>query len=335
MHQNFKDWSAEFEETLFEVNELNFEHEAIKLFHFQYHTNPVYKHYVDLTGKKWSSVGSIEEIPFLPIQFFKSHSITCGSFVPQLTFESSGTTQSTKSTHQVKKTSLYQKSFRLGFEKLYGPIKEYCIFALLPAYLERENSSLVFMANEMIKQSHDSDSGFFLTELDRLVHLLELKRRTETKTLLLGVSFALLDLAKKIDKKTFNNLLVMETGGMKGRRKEMIREELHAFLKDGFNAEVIHSEYGMTELLSQAYAVKNGLFECPPWMKVKIRKQDNPFQYCSNGETGAINIIDFANLYSCSFIQTDDLGKMHENNKFEVLGRFDQADVRGCNLLVI
>ncbi|MEQ8908340.1 MAG: acyl transferase [Vicingaceae bacterium] len=334
MHQNFQTWSEEFEQSIFKVDEHNFEVEAIKLFHFQYHTNPVYQEYVDLIGRPWTSVQSLEDIPFLPIQFFKTHPIKCGSFEPQAIFESSGTTQSVPSKHMIKKLSLYQKSFHLAFEKHYGAIQDYCILALLPAYLERTNSSLVYMANQMIEESKDIDSGFFLHELEKLKEVLQEKKKEGKKTLLLGVSFALLDLAEMHDIPTWDKLIVMETGGMKGRRKEMVREELHELLKAAFKQEQIHSEYGMTELLSQAYAQENGLFTAPSWMKVLVRQQEDPFRYCRAGETGALNIIDFANLHTCAFIQTDDLGREKEDGKFEVLGRFDQADVRGCNLLV-
>ncbi len=306
----------------------------MSVFKYQANQNKVYRNYINALGIDSSSVNSLQQIPFLPISFFKSHEVKCGSFESEITFESSGTTGQVRSKHAIKNREIYIKSFSKAFEQFYGNPKEYLILALLPSYLERQNSSLVFMANHLIQQSDFEESGFFLKDTDKLIATLKQAASKKQKTILLGVSFALLDLVEQYVIPKNPNLVVMETGGMKGKRKELIREELHAILKSGFHCDSIHSEYGMTELLSQAYASKNGQFSCPPWMRVLIRKQDNPFEYTQTNEVGAINIIDLANIYSCSFIQTDDLGKMQADGKFEVLGRFDQAEVRGCNLLV-
>tara|TARA_B100001109_G_scaffold255898_1_gene262750 strand:- start:8846 stop:9769 length:924 start_codon:yes stop_codon:yes gene_type:complete len=306
----------------------------LSVFKYQANQNKVYRNYINALGIDSSSVNSLQQIPFLPISFFKSHEVKCGSFESEITFESSGTTGQVRSKHAIKNREIYIKSFSKAFEQFYGNPKEYLILALLPSYLERQNSSLVFMANHLIQQSDFEESGFFLKDTDKLIATLKQAASKKQKTILLGVSFALLDLVEQYVIPKNPNLVVMETGGMKGKRKELIREELHAILKSGFHCDSIHSEYGMTELLSQAYASKNGQFSCPPWMRVLIRKQDNPFEYTQTNEVGAINIIDLANIYSCSFIQTDDLGKMQADGKFEVLGRFDQAEVRGCNLLV-
>lgn len=270
----------------------------------------------------------------MPIDAFKYHSVKLGTFDSAISFESSGTTSSVNSQHHLKKTALYQKSFQKTFERFYGDVTEYSILALLPSYLERKGSSLVYMVESMIKQSKKSASGFYLNDLKSLNAKLNELAANKQKTLLIGVSFALLDFVERFQPKENNNLIVMETGGMKGRRKEIIREELHAKLKKGFRQENIHSEYGMTELLSQAYSKEAGKFHCPNWMKVMVRKQDDPYSYASVGESGALNIIDLANLYSCPFIQTDDLGKLNDDNSFEVFGRFDRATVRGCNLMV-
>lgn len=317
-----------------QVNSSQFEQFCLTIFKYQAEQNQVYKDYIMALGLDISTIKSSKQIPFLPISFFKSHEVKCGSFESEISFESSGTTAQIRSKHSIKNVELYIKSFSKAFEQFYGNPKEYLILALLPSYLERQNSSLVFMANHLIQQSEFAESGFFLDETEKLIDTLSQAASKKQKTILLGVSFALLDLVEQFEIPQNPNLIVMETGGMKGKRKELIREELHSILKSGFHCDSIHSEYGMTELLSQAYASKNGLFSCPPWMSVFIRKQDNPFEYAQNHEIGAINIIDLANIHSCSFIQTDDLGRMHPDGTFEVLGRFDQAEVRGCNLLV-
>ena len=316
------------------ANSDEFEAMAWEQFKFQYHHNTIYKTFCDLLDKPPSQVGTLLDIPFLPIEFFKTHKIISSSEAPQAIFESSGTTQSSTSKHLVPDLSLYEESFLKGFSLFYGPVEEYCILALLPAYLERKGSSLVYMVNEMVARSHHPESGFYLYDLEALHQkLLELQKK-RTKTLLIGVSFALLDLAEQFPI-TLENTIIMETGGMKGRRKELIREELHGILTNAFGVPSIHSEYGMTELLSQAYSKGNGLFNTPPWMKIVTRDTEDPLSLQSVGKTGGINIIDLANVYSCSFIATQDLGKTFPDGSFEVLGRFDSSDIRGCNLMVL
>lgn len=257
-----------------------------------------------------------------------------GFFEPQVTFSSSGTTGQIRSQHHLRNLTTYESSFKLGFERCYGDVDEYCILALLPSYLEREGSSLVYMAKNMIEASRDGDSGFYLDNYDQLYAVLLQKIQSGQPTMLLGVSFALLDFAHA-HQLPANDMVIMETGGMKGRRKEMIRTELHKHLCHGFGVKTIHSEYGMTELLSQAYAVENGRFRTPPWMKVFIRETDDPFTFARIGKTGGVNIIDLANQDSCAFIETQDLGRMYDDASFEIMGRFDNADIRGCNLMVI
>jgi len=307
---------------------------ALQIFRFQYQNNPVYQKFCNLLGKTDDSVPSIGEIPFLPIEFFKSKKIITGTGVPKIRFTSSGTTGSRTSTHHVLDVSLYEMSFRKAFEFFYGPVTDYCILALLPSYLERKGSSLIYMVEDLIKHSDHSDSGFYLHNTLGLRNKLEELENKGSKTLLIGVSFALLDLIDKFPV-PLKNTIVMETGGMKGRRKEMIREELHDTLKKGFGVSSIHSEYGMTELLSQAYSSGDGLFRTPPWMKILIRDTEDPLTLQNSGKTGGINVIDLANANSCSFIATQDLGKLHGDGSFEVLGRFDHSDIRGCNLMVL
>jgi hypothetical protein len=311
-----------------------FENLALEIFQFQYKNNSIYKTYCDLLKKSPSNVAHSSEIPFLPIEFFKTHKITSTEEDPEAVFESSGTTQTSVSHHLVADLNLYEQSFIKGFTSFYGPVEDYCILALLPSYLEREGSSLVYMVNELVSRSNHTDSGFYLNNLEDLCQKINALESKQTKTMLFGVSFALLDLAAQ-SPIALKNTTIMETGGMKGRRKEMIREELHGILKSAFSVTQIHSEYGMTELLSQAYSQGNGLFKTPPWMKIITRDTDDPLSLQSHGKTGGINIIDLANIYSCSFIATQDLGKTHHNGTFEVLGRFDNSDIRGCNLMAL
>lgn len=303
---------------------------AMDIFHFQEANNMVYREYVKLLKAKPRSV---EEIPFLPIEFFKTHEITTGNHPTEIIFESSGTTGSVPSKHFVPKTQLYEKSFSKCFQLFYGLPQNYCMLALLPSYLERQNSSLVYMVNDLIQKSGNPDSGFYLHNTDDLTFKLKYLAASKTKTLLIGVSYALLDLAERIQL-PLSNTIIMETGGMKGKRQEMVRNELHDILCKSFGVEKIHSEYGMTELFSQAYSFGNGIFHSPPWMKVLVRNINDPMSRLKNDLTGGINIIDLANIYSCSFIATQDLGKVHEDQTFEVLGRFDNTDLRGCNLMV-
>ncbi|MFS4468677.1 acyl transferase [Maribacter sp. 2210JD10-5] len=314
--------------------EADFLSKTLQTFQFQYTNNTVYRTYCEHLSINPKEVTSLEDIPFLPIQFFKSHQIVSTKKVPEITFSSSGTTGSATSQHHVTDLKIYQHSYLKGFEFFYGPVEEYCTLALLPSYLERNGSSLVYMVNDFIEKSTHPESGFFLKDLHTLNETLIKLQKQGTKTLLIGVSFGLLDFVEKY-RLQFKNTVVMETGGMKGRRKEIIREELHQFLKEGFGVEKIHSEYGMTELLSQAYSKGDGIFQCPPWMKIMIRDTEDPFLYHKNGKTGGINVIDLANINSCSFIATQDLGKIHTDNGFEILGRFDHSDIRGCNLMAL
>ena len=315
-------------------NEKQFVDHALSTFNYQYQHIPVYREFCEFLKIKPQAVQSLKDIPFLPIQFFKSHKIKTPNRSADIVFTSSGTTGNQTSKHFVTNLSLYENSFRKGFEHFYGAVSDYCILALLPAYLEREGSSLIYMVEDMIKVSGHSSSGFYLNNLEELVQTLTHLEATKTKTLLIGVSFALLDLAENFNL-NLKHTVVMETGGMKGRRKEMIRQELHQILKTGLGTQLIHSEYGMTELLSQGYSKGNGLFHCPPWMRIMARDTEDPFSYKSTGKTGGLNVIDLANLYSCAFIATQDLGKVYGDNSFEVLGRFDHSDIRGCNLMVL
>ena len=311
-----------------------FESIALKVFEFQYQNNSVYKTFCDYLKRDPNTVKEVSNIPFLPIQFFKSKKIIATNSTPEIIFKSSGTTGASVSRHFVTATSIYEKSYTKGFQYFYGLIEKYCILALLPSYLERKGSSLVYMVDDLIKKSNHPNSGFYLNNLEELALILKKLEASKVKTLLIGVSFALLDVIEQF-KFNLNHTIIMETGGMKGRRKELIREELHASLKQGFGINHIHSEYGMTELLSQGYSKGNGIFECPPWMKVLTRNTENPLEIQTTGKTGGINVIDLANINSCSFIATQDLGKLYDNNSFEVLGRFDHSDIRGCNLMAL
>jgi len=315
-------------------NSHEFEKMALEIFQFQVENNLVYKEFITLLNIDIHRVEKIEEIPFLPIQFFKSHKVVSSDEAVQHIFLSSGTTGNEQSKHFVTDLSIYEESFTKGSEHFYGPISAYTVLALLPSYLERDGSSLIYMVNDFIHKSKNEKSGFYLNNLEELAkNLVELDKNNE-KTLLVGVSFALLDLVEK-HKFKLKNTIVMETGGMKGRRKELIREELHQILREGFGVENIHSEYGMTELLSQAYSKGNGIFECPPWMKILTRDTEDALTILPEGKSGGINVIDLANINSCSFIATQDLGKTYPNGTFEVLGRFDNSDIRGCNLMVM
>ena len=311
-----------------------FEKIALKVFRFQFDNNLVYHKFCTLLNKNKENVKSLLDIPFLPIQFFKSHDVLSSSETIKQTFTSSGTTGTQTSKHLVTDISLYEESYRNAFSEFYGNLENYCILALLPSYLEREGSSLIYMVEDLIQSSNHKDSGFYLNNYDELIEKLIELDNSGQNVILIGVTYALLDL---IEKRQFHlkNTIIMETGGMKGKRKEMIREELHGILCKGFDVPVIHSEYGMTELLSQAYSLGNGVFECPNWMQILIRDTEDALSYVNDGKTGGINVIDLANINSCSFIATQDLGKKNPNHSFEVLGRFDNSDIRGCNLMVI
>lgn len=315
-------------------NHTEFEALALQVFKFQFENNRVYRSFCDLLYKHPSEVKTINDIPFLPIQFFKTHDVLSSTETIKTTFTSSGTTGNKTSKHHVTDINIYNQSFTKGFEHFYGNIEDYVILGLLPSYLEREGSSLIYMVDAMIKTSKYPESGFYLNNTSELKDTIIKLDSEEKKTLLIGVSFALLDLVETYN---FNltNTVIMETGGMKGRRKELIRSELHDVLKNGFGTKQIHSEYGMTELLSQAYSKGNGVFECPPWMKVITRDTEDALTIQKTGQSGGINIIDLANINSCSFIATQDLGRTHKNGTFEVIGRFDNSDIRGCNLMVL
>jgi phenylacetate-coenzyme A ligase PaaK-like adenylate-forming protein len=305
---------------------------ALEIFQLQYNNVKVYRDFCDLLKITPTSVKTIQDIPFLPIEFFKQQRVISSEETSETTFISSGTT-GISSRHYVAHLELYEQSFTLAFTKFYGNPQEFVILALLPSYLEQEGSSLVFMVDRLIKKSNDPRSGFYLNDSGSLIEILYLLENQNKKVLLFGVSYALLDL---IENQSFQlkNTLVMETGGMKGRRKEMIKDELHEILKKGFGVSSIHSEYGMTELLSQAYSQGEGVFKCPSWMQILIRDPKDPLTLFE-GKTGGINVIDLANIHSCSFIATQDLGKVNADGSFEILGRFDTSDIRGCNLLVL
>jgi len=306
---------------------------ALQIFNHQASRCAVYREFMKGLKINPKNVVSIRQIPFLPVEFFKTHRVISSDEPVEITFTSSGTSGMISSSHRVTDVSWYTQSFIKTFQLFYGDIKNYTVLALLPSYLEREGSSLIYMVNDLIKQSNNPDSGFFLYNHDELYQRLKKQQRDKKPVLLMGVTFALLDFIESytVD---FPELIVMETGGMKGRRKEMIREELHAKLCNGFGVGAIHSEYGMTELLSQAYSKGNGIFNCPPWMKIITRDTNDPMNFLEHDKTGGINVIDLANFNSCSFIATQDLGKIYANGSFEVLGRFDNSDIRGCNLLV-
>ena len=311
-----------------------FEKIALKTFRFQYENNLVYREFCDFLKTDVRKVKSLEQIPFLPIQFFKSHKVVSNENPVHETFTSSGTTGILTSKHFVTDISLYEESYRKGFSQFYGNIENYVVLALLPSYLDREGSSLIYMVEDLIQMTNNPESGFYLHNHEELIEKLTRLDNSGQNMILIGVTYALLDL---IEKHPFQlqNTIIMETGGMKGMRKEMIREELHEQLYQGFGVTAIHSEYGMTELLSQAYSLGNGVFECPSWMQILVRDTEDALTYVADGKTGGINVIDLANINSCSFIATQDLGKKNPNNSFEVLGRFDNSDIRGCNLMVI
>ena len=315
-------------------NEEDFFSLTLDIFRFQSKNNPVYKEYLMRLNIVPSDIRTIEEIPFLPIQFFKSRKIITGHKTPETVFASSGTSGPETSKHYVTDLSVYEEGFLSAFQIFYGNPMKYYLLALLPSYLEKEGSSLIYMVDRLIKKTNSPYSGFYPDDYNKLIEKLHyLKKRKNRTILLFGVSFALLDLAEKISP-DLSGSVVMETGGMKGRRKEIIRKELHQVLSEKLNLTVIHSEYGMTELLSQAYSKGNGIFQTPPWMKILIRDPYDPFSYVKQGRSGGLNIIDLANINSCSFIETKDLGKLDNESNFEILGRFDQSDIRGCNLMI-
>lgn len=326
---------------VFKINSSSqFEELALSVFRYQAKENEVYAKYLAGLSVLPETIKKLEEIPFLPIEFFKTQVVkTSDTDKKPMVFTSSGTTGVVQSKHFVSDVSVYEKSYLKSFELFYEDIQDYCILALLPSYLERDGSSLIYMVEDLIKKSNHVDSGFYLNNYDELISKLNALEAGRRKTILIGVTYALLDLLEQFPlykggKGDLKRMTIMETGGMKGKRKEMVREELHSILCKGFGVDKIHSEYGMTELLSQAYSKGDGIFNCPPWMKILIRDTNDPFSYLPINKTGGINVIDLANINSCSFIATQDLGKLHSDNSFEVLGRFDNSDIRGCNLLV-
>ncbi|WP_231462033.1 MULTISPECIES: acyl transferase [unclassified Pedobacter] len=306
---------------------------ALNIFRFQSENCLVYRDYVQNLRVNTDEVKRIEDIPFLPISFFKTHSVLSSKNRVEITFSSSGTTGMSQSSHHVTDVSLYEQSYLQAFTQFYGNIEDYCFLALLPSYQQRSGSSLIYMVNDLIEKSKHPQSGYFLYNHDELFSTLKALQLKNQKTILIGVTYALLDFIEQFEL-SFPNLVIMETGGMKGKRKEMVREELHDQLTRGFGVKAIHSEFGMTELLSQAYSLGDGIFNCPSWMEILIRDTNDPLSLVKNGKTGGINVIDLANVNSCSFIATQDLGRINPDGSFEVLGRFDNADIRGCNLLV-
>jgi len=325
----------DFVNTIFDIaDQSDFQKKTLEIFNYQAKNNQIYNLFVKYLGINPDAVRRVDDIPFLPVSFFKKHKVVSGYNSGNLVFESSGTGGDMTSRHYVKDAAIYEKSMLRGFSLFYGDPGEYMIAALLPSYTGRENSSLIYMVKKLIEKSNCHLNGFYRENVKDLLSNIKAAKADKKMVLLIGVSFALLDLAEKYSP-DLEGVIVMETGGMKGRRREMTREELHSVLRQGFNVKSIHSEYGMTELLSQAYSKRDGIFFCPPWMKVFIRDPQDPLSIIKEpGKTGGINIIDLANIHSCSFIATDDLGKLHVDNSFEVLGRFDSSDIRGCNLLL-
>lgn len=319
----------ELEARIFSVrNAGEFEAVALEIFTFQFAHVPIYREFANHLGR--TQPQSLEEIPFLPIEFFKNHRILAEGYTPQLEFKSSGT-QGPRSSHFIAKPSLYEQSFNRAYDALIGPAEEQVILALLPNYLEQGSSSLVYMVDHLITRSKHPLSGFFLDDHHALIRRYHAARSEGKTVVIFGVSYALLDLAEL--KPDLAEALIIETGGMKGRRKEETKAQLHAALREGLNCAHISSEYGMTELLSQAYSTANGIFTPSSTLKIRIRDYNDPLSFVSDGKSGGINVIDLANLYSCSFIATQDLGRK-QGNQFEILGRMDLADQRGCNLMV-
>jgi len=322
------------EKRIFSItNSHSFNELAVDIFYFQYRNNQVYHRFVNLLGVVPSTIKYYSEIPFMPIEFFKDQKVVSGEFEPETIFISSGTTGQTSSRHHIKSLDLYEQSFIRNFDQQFGAAEDYIILALLPSYLERGGSSLVYMVEKLIGLTNNPLSGFYLDDYKKLTDVLSGLKKSSKKIMLIGVTYALLDLAASYPMH-FPELILMETGGMKGRRKELLRTEMHELLKKTFGIENICSEYGMTELLSQAYSHKNGIFQTPSWMKILIRDMNDPLSLLDDGKTGGMNIIDLANLYSCSFIATKDLGRKNDDHTFEMLGRYDDSDIRGCNLMI-
>ncbi|MFC2114640.1 acyl transferase [Bacteroidota bacterium] len=326
-------FQKEFKNKLFLVNPENFEEYSMSLFRYQYSNNPIYRRYVQLLGLHPSRITSLERIPFLPVELFKSHKVLIEGVPVETVFESSRTTAIQPSKHYISNLSHYREVFVRNFEHFFGHIDQYCFLALLPSYLERKSSSLVYMVNGLMEKSNSPQNGFFLYDYEELMHEIVKLKSNKKRIVLIGVSFALLELAHKY-KLNLADHIIIETGGMKGRGRELPRVELHQNLIDSFNVQRIHSEYGMTELLSQAYSMQDGIFKTPPWMKVVIRDQRDPFSLLGAGENGCINIIDLANIHSCAFLATQDVGKLIDESSFNITGRMDGSEIRGCNLLM-
>ncbi len=332
--------NTQWNDKIFTVTEAGFDRLALEIFHFQYQNNAVYRQYVQALQVQPQLVKQVSQIPFLPIRFFKSHTVTNNNFVPEHIFESSGTTGSINSKHLIKDVTVYEESFTKAFQQFYGAINDWCIIGLLPSYLERQGSSLVYMVDSLVKNSQHPQSGFYLYNFNTLQQVLQQLEQQNQKVLLIGVTFALLDFAQQ-NPTPLHNTIIMETGGMKGRREELIRPQVHEILQQAFGISAVHAEYGMTELLSQAYSNGNGVFNCPSWMKIFIREEEDPLTIHSAVKaaqkpvSGAINIIDLANIHSCSFIATDDAGQLHNDGSFRVMGRLDNSDIRGCSLMVL
>ncbi len=325
----------EFIEGIFQINNKeNFLRTALEIFKYQAESNQVFNRYLKKLGDKYTTPRHLKDIPFLPAGFFRSHKIMTGNKPPEIIFQSSGTSGDSTSFHYIADLALYEKSLFSAFNIFYGDPDSYIIYALLPSYTEIKNSSLVYMVRHLIMATGDNLSGFYNEDYKKLLENIKKGKDHGKNLLLIGVSYALLDFAETFFP-DLSGVIVMETGGMKGRRREIIRQELHSCLKEKFNLDEIHSEYGMTEILSQAYSPGEGIFRCPPWMKILIRDPQDPLSVITEpGRSGGINIIDLANINSCSFIATDDIGKLHDDGSFEVLGRLDNSDVRGCNLLI-
>ncbi len=319
---------------IFTVTPEQFDALALEVFRYQATHNEVYARYISYLNVDVNRISSIDQIPFIPISFFKTHRVISGEQEPQVVFSSSGTTGMVPSKHYVLDAQVYERSFLEGFRLFYGDVSSYVVLALLPSYLEREGSSLIHMVNRLIADSGRVESGFYLHNQESLVQRLQQLEAAGQPTLLIGVTFALLELAAKYSLR-LKNTIIMETGGMKGRGKEPVRSEVHHALMKSFGLTEIHSEYGMAELLSQAYSKGNGVFQTPPWMRVLVRDPYDPFGYLPAERSGALNIIDLVNIHSCSFIQTDDLGLVHLDGTFEVQGRMDGSPIRGCSLLVL
>ena len=328
---------------IFAADSRSFGELALEIFRFQYENNHLYRTYCDAIKTAPDLVDAVNRIPFLPVSFFKTHTVKCTEFDAAAVFESSGTTktgQGANSRHYIRDLSIYRKSFTSCFEKFYGPAEEKCILGLMPSFPERQNSSLVMMVDELIKKSHDAGSGFYLSNHQKLHRTILHNEIRKIPSLLIGLTYAMLDFAEKFPMQ-LRHTIIMETGGMKGRREEMTRQTVHRILQQQLGISLVHSEYGMTELLSQAYSKGDGIFHCPPWMNVLLRDGDDPLQVVpasgiyERPVNGVLNIIDLANIYSCSFIATEDLGRLHPNGSFEVLGRMDNSDIRGCSLMAI